>query len=192
MIEGAFFFDLTLAIDTPFPERGILRTNTEAACGHDKLVVLAKAADVGPWLPAASCTEFALRRAMRVPAPVQRTETVIVDPLLTDGVKEQPVAVPVFERSDDDKPETDSLNVNVNEDDNPLLVALDHDAVGGVVSDSGTVTVMDAVPPFNVVCAFPATSLAENAPDAVIDDDTDPPPDVAVEVALTRQVVEFV
>jgi hypothetical protein len=51
---------------------------------------------------------------------------------------------------------------------------------------------MDAVPPLNVVCEFPATSVAENVPDAVIDDDTDPPPEIAVEVALTRQVVEFV
>ena len=127
-----------------------------------------------------------------MPAPVQRTDTVIVVPEVADGVNEHPVAVPVFEKSPEDKPLMASLNVSVKDEDNPVLVATDHDAVGGVVSDSGTVTDTETVPPLNVVCEFPATSVAENVPDAVIDDDTDPPPEVAVEVALTRQVVEFV
>jgi hypothetical protein len=40
-----------------------------------------------------------------------------------------------------------SLNVSVKDEDNPLLVAEDHDALGAVVSDTGTVTETEAVPP---------------------------------------------
>jgi hypothetical protein len=64
-----------------------------------------------------------------------------------DGVNEHPVAVPVFEKSADDKPLMVSLNVSVKDEDNPLLVAEDHDAPGAVVSDTGTVTETEAVPP---------------------------------------------
>jgi hypothetical protein len=127
-----------------------------------------------------------------VPAPAQRTDTVIVVPEVADGVNEHPVAVPVFEKSAEDKPLMASLNVSVKEEDNPLLVAADHDALGAVVSDSGTVTDTETVPPPRVVCVFPAESLAEKVPEAVIVEDTIPPPIVAVEVALIRHVVEFV
>jgi hypothetical protein len=116
-----------------------------------------------------------------VPAPAQRTDTVIVVPEVADGVNEHPVAVPVFEKSAEDKPLMASLNVSVKEEDNPLLVAADQDALGAVVSDSGTVTDTETVPPPRVVCAFPAESLAEKVPEAVI-----------VEDALIRHVVEFV
>jgi hypothetical protein len=54
MIEGALLVDPTLATATPFSLFGILRTETDDACGHDKAVELAVAAVVGPWLPAAS------------------------------------------------------------------------------------------------------------------------------------------
>jgi len=192
MIEGALLVDPTLATATPFSLFGILRTETDDACGHDKVVELAVAAVVGPWLPAASWTELALSRATNVPATVQSTDTVIVVPEDADGVNEHPVAVPVFEKSADDKPLMVSLNVSVKDEDNPLLVAEDHDALGAVVSDTGTVTETEAVPPPRVDWAFPAESLAEKAPEAVIDDDTVPPPIVAVDVALTRHVVAFV
>jgi len=54
MIEGALLVDPTLATATPFSLFGILRTETDEACGHDKVVEVAVAAVVGPWLPAAS------------------------------------------------------------------------------------------------------------------------------------------
>ena len=72
------------------------------------------------------------------------------------------------------------------------IVAADHDAVGGVVSTAEMVTVIDCVPPPRVVCPLPATSATENPPDAAKDDVTAPPPAVAVDVALTVHVVEFV
>jgi hypothetical protein len=43
-----------------------------------------------------------------------------------------------------------------------------------------------------VVWAFPAVSATEKLPDAVNEDDTAPPPDVAVDVAATVHVVVFV
>ena len=114
----------------------------------------AAADDVGPWLPAASATEFALSCATSVPAPTQVAVTVMVVPDVVDGVKVQPVAVPVFVKLDDDRPETDSLKVNVYEAESEFvleIVAVDHDAVGGVVSATETVTVIDCVPPPRVV-----------------------------------------
>lgn len=86
-----------------------------------------------------------------MPAPVQTTDTVIVVPVALDGVNVQPVAVPVFAKSADVSPEILSLKVNVNDEDNPLFAAVDHEAVGGVVSDAGTVTATDTVPPPRVV-----------------------------------------
>ena len=113
-------------------------------------------------------------------------------PELPEGEKEQPVAVPLLMKSDEDRPETVSLKVNVNDDDKPLLAPDDQEAVGGVVSESETLTEMETVPPPSVVCALPAESESEKDPDAESDEVTDPPPAVAVEVALTRQVVELV
>ena len=135
---------------------------------------------------------FAFKRAIRVPAPVQVTDTVIEVPELPEGEKVQPVAVPLLVKSDEDRPETVSLKVNVNDDDKPLLAPDDQEAVGAVVSESGTLTETETVPPPSVVCAFPAESEREKDPDAVKDEVTDPPPAVAVDVAFTRQVVELV
>ena len=120
------------------------------------------------------------------------TDTVIEVPELPEGEKVQPVAVPLLVKSDEDNPETDSLNVKVNDDDKPLFVLVDQEAVGAVVSESGTLTETETVPPPRVVCALPAESEREKDPDAVKDEVTDPPPAVAVDVAFTRQVVELV
>ena len=134
---------------------------------------------------------FAFKRAIRVPAPVQVTDTVIEVPELPEGEKVQPVAVPLLVKSDEDRPETVSLKVNVNDDDKPLLAPDDQDAVGGVVSESGTSTETETVPPPRVVCALPAESESEKDPEAVKEEVIDPPPAVAEDVALIRHVVEL-
>ncbi len=123
---------------------------------------------------------------------MQVTDTVIEVPEVADGVKTHPAAVPPLVKSDEDNPETDSLNVKVNDDDKPLFVLVDQEAVGAVVSESGTLTETETVPPPRVVCALPAESESEKEPEAVSDDVTDPPPAEAVDVAFTRQVVELV
>ena len=135
---------------------------------------------------------FAFKRAISVPAPVQVTDTVIEVPELPEGEKVQPVAVPLLVKSDEDRPDTVSLNVKVNDDDKPLFVLVDQEAVGAVVSESGTLTETETVPPPSVVCAFPAESESEKDPAAVSADVTDPPPAEAVDVALIRHVVELV
>lgn len=48
MIEGARLVDPTLAAATPFSLRGVLRTETDETCAHDKVVEEAEAALVGP------------------------------------------------------------------------------------------------------------------------------------------------
>lgn len=83
---------------------------------------------------------FAFKRAISVPAPVQVTDTVIEVPELPEGEKVQPVAVPLLVKSDEDRPDTVSLNVKVNDDDKPLFVLVDQEAVGAVVSAIVTVT----------------------------------------------------
>lgn len=90
-----------------------------------------------------------------------------------------PVAVPAFENAEADRPEIASLNVKVyeaaSEDE---LVAVDHDAVGGVVSEAEMETDTDCVPPPKEVCALgvDAVSVIEKDPDAASDDTTVPPP----------------
>jgi hypothetical protein len=48
MIEGALVIDPILAAATPFSLRGVLRTETDETCAHDKLVEEAEATLVGP------------------------------------------------------------------------------------------------------------------------------------------------
>ena len=69
--------------------------------------------EAGPVLPAWSATEPEDRRATTVPSEQLSTVTVIVVPLEADGVKVQPVAVPVFEKSPAVIPLTDSEKVRV-------------------------------------------------------------------------------
>ena len=161
--------------------------------GHVTAADAALEAVIGPWFPAASCTVLVFSWLITVPAPVHVTETVTEVPDDAEGVKTHPVAVPVFVKLDADRPETDSVNVNVYDNDNePVLVAVDHAALGGVVSDADTVTAIDWVPPPREVWALPAVSVIENDTAAARDDVTDPPPAVAVEVAVMVHVVELV
>ncbi len=68
----------------------------------------------GPTTEAVSETEFAARRATTVPSLEQVTDTVIDDEVLAaEGVNTHPEAVPVFEKSPDAIPDTDSSNVKV-------------------------------------------------------------------------------
>ena len=60
----------------------------------------------GPLLPAASETEEAANLSTTVPAEQEATVTVIEEPEEAEGVKTQPVAVPVLEKSAEVKPET--------------------------------------------------------------------------------------
>ena len=63
----------------------------------------ALSAAAGPVFPFAD-TLLAARRATTVPSDVHTTETVIVVPVLADGVNTHPVAVPVLEKSPDARP----------------------------------------------------------------------------------------
>ena len=69
--------------------------------------------EVGPVFPAASVTEFAARLATTVPSEPHTTVTVTDVPDDADGVKEHPVAVPVFENAPDTIPDTDSEKASV-------------------------------------------------------------------------------
>ena len=73
----------------------------------------AEPAELGPVFDEASRTELAERRAITVPSDEHATETVTAVPDAAEGVKTQPVAVPVFEKSPPAIPDTASLNVNV-------------------------------------------------------------------------------
>jgi len=99
----------------------------------DALVALA-----GPVLPAGSLTELAASLAITVPSEVHATVTVMDVPDDADGVNEQPVAVPVLEKSPLAIPltlsEKFSVYVNVR-----LADGVDgdvHDDVGTVISVS--------------------------------------------------------
>ncbi len=62
------------------------------------------------------------------------------------------MAVPLFVKSADVSPETVSLKVKVYEAErDAVLLAVDHDAVGAVVSEAATVTDTDCVPPPKLV-----------------------------------------
>ena len=73
----------------------------------------ATAAAAGPVLPAVSVTPLAARLRITVPSEQLATVTVIDVPEAADGVKTQPVAVPVLVKSDEAIPETDSEKVRV-------------------------------------------------------------------------------
>lgn len=77
------------------------------------VTLVASAIEVGPVLFAESATALAASRAMTVPSEEQVTVTVIEVPDAAEGVKVQPVAVPVFVKSPVPMPETDSENASV-------------------------------------------------------------------------------
>ena len=58
----------------------------------------------GPVLPAASLTELAASLPIKVPSEQEATTTVTTVPEEAEGVKTQPVAVPVFEKSAEARP----------------------------------------------------------------------------------------
>jgi hypothetical protein len=70
-------------------------------------------AAVGPVVEAELITELGERRAITVPSDEHTTETVIAAEAAADGVKTQPVAVPVLEKSPAAMPDTGSVKVNV-------------------------------------------------------------------------------
>jgi len=63
------------------------------------VILVALVALAGPWFAAASLTELAASLATTVPSEVHATATVMDVPDDADGVNEQPVAVPVLEKS---------------------------------------------------------------------------------------------
>jgi len=63
--------------------------------------------DAGALLPAASETAEAASLSTTVPSEQEETVTVIEEPEVAEGVKTQPVAVPVLEKSAEVKPLTD-------------------------------------------------------------------------------------
>ena len=73
----------------------------------------ASTAAAGPALEEVSATEAAASRKTTVPAEQEETVTVIEEPEAAEGEKEQPVAVPTFEKSAEVRPGTDSEKVRV-------------------------------------------------------------------------------
>ena len=73
----------------------------------------ASTAAAGPALEEVSATEPAASRKTTVPAEQEETVTVIEEPEAAEGEKEQPVAVPAFEKSAEVRPVTDSEKVRV-------------------------------------------------------------------------------
>ena len=67
----------------------------------------------GPLLPAESEIDEAESLKTTVPSEQEETVTVIEEPEAAEGVKTQPVAVPVFVKSADVRPETLSEKVSV-------------------------------------------------------------------------------
>ena len=67
----------------------------------------------GPTLFAESTTEAKDRPRMTVPSEQEATVTVIEEPEAAEGVNTQPVADPVFEKSDAVNPETTSEKVRI-------------------------------------------------------------------------------
>jgi hypothetical protein len=65
----------------------------------------------GPTLLAKSTIEAEDKAKITVPSEQEDTVTVIEGPEAAEGVKRQPVAVPVFEKSDEAKPEMASEKV---------------------------------------------------------------------------------
>ena len=67
----------------------------------------------GPTLPAKSVTEAKARPRMTVPSEQEATVTVKYEPDEDEGEKEQPVAVPVLEKSAELRPEMLSEKVRM-------------------------------------------------------------------------------
>ena len=67
----------------------------------------------GPVLEAASLAPFAANLSANVPSEQEEATTVIDEPEAEEGVKTQPVAVPVFEKSAEVNPETASEKARV-------------------------------------------------------------------------------
>ena len=67
----------------------------------------------GPVLPAESETDANASFKITVPSEQEATVTVIEEPEAAEGVKTQPVAVPVFEKSAEVRPEMLSEKVRV-------------------------------------------------------------------------------
>ena len=74
---------------------------------------VAAAAAEGPVLEAASLAPFAANLSTNVPSEQEATVTVIDEPEAEEGVKTQPVAVPVLLKSAAANPETASEKVKV-------------------------------------------------------------------------------
>jgi hypothetical protein len=70
-------------------------------------------AAVGPVVEAELTTELGARRAITVPSDEHTTDTVIAAEAAADGVKTQPVAVPVFEKSPAAIPDTGSVKASM-------------------------------------------------------------------------------
>lgn len=94
---------------------GVSQVTTGAA--RSMVTTLAFEFAAVPRFPAASATEFALRRSARMPSEQPVTETVITVPLLALGVKTQPTAFAevalALMKSLDVRPVMLSLNVKV-------------------------------------------------------------------------------
>ena len=73
----------------------------------------AEEAATGPLLEAESLTELAANRKTTVPSEQEETVTVTEEPEAAEGVKTQPVAVPVLEKSAEVRPEMLSEKVRV-------------------------------------------------------------------------------
>jgi hypothetical protein len=89
------------------------RANVSVGAVLSMVTFVASALAVGPLFAAASATELAARRATTVPSDVHVTDTVTDVPEVADGVKAQPVAVPVLLKSPAAMPETDSEKLSV-------------------------------------------------------------------------------
>ncbi len=77
------------------------------------MIEAAEEAEEGPLLVAASLTELAANLDTTVPSEQEETVTVIEGPEAAEGVKTQPVAVPVLEKSAEVNPEMASEKVRV-------------------------------------------------------------------------------
>ena len=93
------------------PDEYVVRINLVGVA--PKVTDAADACDAGPVFPARSVTPFAPRRATTVPSELHDTDTVNVVPLLASGVNVHEEAVPPLEKSEDERPVTDSDIVNV-------------------------------------------------------------------------------
>jgi hypothetical protein len=67
----------------------------------------------GPTLPAKSVTDAEDKPKINVPSEQEETVTVIEEPEADEGEKEQPVAVPVLEKSAEVRPVIDSEKVRI-------------------------------------------------------------------------------